>query len=166
MKESKYDLVKQGSTSYAVVYPADTIPGSYVDIAADELCDLISESTGVFLSCIPDTGLTHKTDNKYISLGNTSLLASSGLDTDTSGLGGDGYKIITKDQSVFLYAKTTHGVLYAVYEFLYYQFGFEFLPKTVTVWRKAFPIKIAEFRLYRYSFHCAAIYGRRNAELQ
>ena len=126
VKESKYDFFRQGSTAYAIVFPEDTIPGSYVDIAADELCDLISESTGVFLSCIPDTGLTHKTDNKYISLGNTSLLASSGLDTDTSSLGGDGYKIITKDQSVFLYAKTTHGVLYAVYEFLYYQFGFEF----------------------------------------
>lgn len=129
IKETSYDLVSGGRTDYTVVYPEDMANDSYVDIAVEELCNFFTESTGNTIACVSDKGLTHKASNKYISIGNTALLASSGIEVDTSALGGDGYKIKTVDQSVYLYGKTTYGTLYSVYEFLNRQFGYEFFAK-------------------------------------
>lgn len=128
MKETQYYLIENSSTEYKVVYPE--VRGSYIDTAVKELRTFLGEITpGITIKVSADTGLTHSADAKYISLGDTALLQSAGISVDKEKLGSDGYAIITKDQSVYLVGGSTHGTLFAVYEFLEKQFGYHFYAK-------------------------------------
>ena len=128
MKETQYYLIENSSTDYKVVYPE--VRGSYIDTAVKELRTFLGEITpGITIKVSADTGLTHTADAKYISLGDTALLQSAGISVDKEKLGSDGYAIITKDQSVYLVGGSTHGTLFAVYEFLEKQFGYHFYAK-------------------------------------
>lgn len=128
MNETPYYLIKNSATEYKVVYPE--VRGSYIDTAVKELRTFLGEITpGITIKVSSDTGLTHSADAKYISLGDTALLQSAGISVDKEKLGSDGYAIITKDQSVYLVGGSTHGTLFAVYEFLEKQFGYHFYAK-------------------------------------
>lgn len=128
MKETQYYLIENSSTDYKVVYPE--VRGSYIDTAVKELRTFLGEITpGITIKVSADTGFTHTADAKYISLGDTALLQSAGISVDKEKLGSDGYAIITKDQSVYLVGGSTHGTLFAVYEFLEKQFGYHFYAK-------------------------------------
>ena len=128
MNETPYYLIENSATDYKVVYPE--VHGSYIDIAVKELRTFLGEITpGITIKASSDTGLTHSADAKYISLGDTALLQSAGISVDKEKLGTDGYAIITKDQSVYLVGGSTHGTLFAVYEFLEKQFGYHFYAK-------------------------------------
>lgn len=128
MNETPYYLIKNSATEYKVVYPE--VHGSYIDTAVKELRTFLGEiSPGITIKVSSDTGLTHSADAKYISLGDTALLQSAGISVDKEKLGSDGYAIITKDQSVYLVGGSTHGTLFAVYEFLEKQFGYHFYAK-------------------------------------
>ncbi len=128
MKETQYYLIENSSTEYKVVYPE--VHGSYIDTAIKELRTFLGEITpGITIKVSADTGLTHTADAKYISLGDTALLRSAGITVDKGKLGTDGYAIITKDQSIYLVGGSTHGTLFAVYEFLERQFGYHFYAK-------------------------------------
>ena len=124
MKETEYYLIENGVSDYKIVYPEEH--GSYIDYAVDELRNFMGEATNGVFRTGSDKGLTHTAEGKYISLGDTSLLASSGIEVDKEALGSDGYKIVTKDQSVYLIGGSTHGTLFAAYEFLEKQFGYHF----------------------------------------
>lgn len=128
MNETPYYLIENSATDYKIVYPEAR--GSYIDIAVKELRTFLGEITpGITIKASADTGLTHSADAKYISLGDTALLQSAGISVDKEKLGTDGYAIITKDQSVYLVGGSTHGTLFAVYEFLEKQFGYHFYAK-------------------------------------
>lgn len=128
MNETPYYLIENSATDYKIVYPEAR--GSYIDIAVKELRTFLGEITpGITIKVSSDTGLTHSADAKYISLGDTALLQSAGISVDKEKLGTDGYAIITKDQSVYLVGGSTHGTLFAVYEFLEKQFGYHFYAK-------------------------------------
>lgn len=128
MNETPYYLIENSATDYKIVYPEAR--GSYIDIAVKELRTFLGEITpGITIKVSSDTGLTHTADAKYISLGDTALLQSAGISVDKEKLGTDGYAIITKDQSVYLVGGSTHGTLFAVYEFLEKQFGYHFYAK-------------------------------------
>lgn len=116
-------LLKDGATEYTVVTPrSDVTEMSY---AKTELITIFKEATGVALESRYDEGLTHTTDGKYISLGNTSLYRSSGLNLDLTSIKEDGVRIVTKDNTIYILGGSERGVLYAVYDFLNMNFGFE-----------------------------------------
>lgn len=116
-------LLEDGATEYKVVVPlSDSLELNY---AKTELITLFREATGVTLECVSDEGLSHNAANRYISLGNTALYRTSGLNVNLASLKEDGVRILTKDNTVFLLGGTDSGVLYAVYDFLNLHFGFE-----------------------------------------
>ncbi len=117
-------MVKAGATDYKVIVPSAM--SERLEFARDELIGFFKEATGITLACVSDTGLTHSATNKYISLGNTTLLATSGVSVDKSALGSDGVRIKTVDETVFLTGGGDDGVLNAVYTFLERVFDFEF----------------------------------------
>lgn len=65
-------LLKDGATEYKIVIPSGSV-STELSVARDELVRLFKEATGVTLQVVADTGLTHSSDNKYISLGNTTV---------------------------------------------------------------------------------------------
>lgn len=116
-------LLENGSTEYKIVMPVSD--SAEMDYAKTELITLFGEATGATLEWTFDTDLQHSAENKYISLGNTTLYRTSGLDVNFGELKEDGVRIITKDNTVFLLGGADSGVLNAVYDFLNLNFGFE-----------------------------------------
>lgn len=123
IEETTIDLVLDGKTDYVIVYPeqSDEMIRQH---AVTELTTFFQQATGIELDAKSDKNLTYSEDQKYLSIGKTSLLASSGIDVSQS-LGESGLKVVTKGQSVFMFGDTRFGTLYSVYEFLEHQFDFE-----------------------------------------
>ncbi len=122
-KDTNKDLIVNGKTDYILVYPANST--SFENTARKEFIDLFREATGIKMNAIPDTDLTYSDDAKYISLGNTTLLESSGVDIEKDKLGDDGVRIITKGNTVFLGGGEKRGPIYAVYDFMKVMFNYE-----------------------------------------
>ena len=122
-EETDNYLLKDGVTEYKVVLPKTDV--AEISYAKTELINMFEEATGVTLKSEFDTGLSHTKDGKYISIGDTTLYRSSGLNVDLSALTEDGVRILTKDNTIYLLGGSEKGVLYAVYDFLKMNFGFE-----------------------------------------
>ena len=116
-------LIQNGVSDYKIVYDADNISASKT--ACEEFIWLFEKATGKTLQRIPDTGLTHTADGKYISIGDTSLFETSGLTVDKLALGNDGVRIITKDKTIYLQGGGADGLIYSVYTFMQITFDFE-----------------------------------------
>lgn len=112
-----------GRTDYTLVYPADA--SATVIRAKNEFVYLFKKATGYSLSAVTDEGLTHSPNGKYISLGETNLLRTSGLAIDKKALGTDGGRIVTKDDTVYVVGGADKGTLYAVYTYMGLAFDFE-----------------------------------------
>lgn len=121
--ETNSVMVQNGASEYVVVIPADADETIYK--AKDEFIWLFEKATNAKLRWRFDGDLTHSASEKYISIGETSLLASTGVDKEISRLGSDGHRIVTKDNSVYLWGGTPKGSLYSVYTFMSVTFGFE-----------------------------------------
>ncbi len=116
-------LVSNGETDYKIVIPYGD---DKVSTAQGEFSAFFAEATGIRLEVVTDDGMTHNADNKYISIGNTTLLQSAGIEIDEEKLGRDGARIVTKDNTVYIFGATEYGTTYAVYDFLQIYFGLEF----------------------------------------
>lgn len=118
-------ILKDGKTDYKVVVPAEG-GSTLMAYAKTELVTIFKEATGVELPVISDNeALAHTSTGKYISLGDTTLYKSANLGVDKTPLREDGVRILTKDKTVYLIGGKDEGVLYAVYDFLKLNFGFE-----------------------------------------
>lgn len=103
---------------YKVLLPINA--SSSEQFAANELVYFIWQATGEQL---PIT--TELSGGKYLSLGNTALFEKSGDVLLHEKLGTDGVRVFTKDGHAFINSLSESGKIYAVYEFLRAQFGFE-----------------------------------------
>ena len=118
-------LVRNGVTEYSLLLPE--VCDTFLDFAVDEFSTLFKRATGVEIKVIRENkeGIAHTAEGKYISLGETKMLESSGVAIDYAELGTQGVRIITKDNSVYLVGGSTQGVLYAVYDFMQMVFDYE-----------------------------------------
>ncbi len=123
--DSEY-LVQNSSTQYKILLPAEQT--TYTDIAASELSTLLNEATGATLTLERETGdgYTHNASQKYISIGNTGLFKSTGLTADAKVLKREGYRIVTKDNNIYVFSAYDVGNLYGVYELMEILFNFEY----------------------------------------
>ena len=120
---TEHFVLKNGFTDYKIVMPVN--PTSVEDSAKSELLVLFEEATGIILPVISDAGLTHSADNKYLSIGNTALLESSGVEITQNGKTRNGYQISTKDKTIYIIGGSENGVLMGTYEFLFRTLNFE-----------------------------------------
>ncbi len=123
--DSKDDIyfTRNFSTSYQIVVPENRT--NIIDTAASELSSFLYSATGSRISVIEDSGLNYDESQKYLSLGNTSILGGSSITNSYDTLGESGYKLSTKGKQIIISAATDVGVLYGVYRFLKYTIGFE-----------------------------------------
>lgn len=125
MKETDEYLVKNGRTDYALVIAEDA--NSFDRTGRDEFVTLFKQATGINIRVLQESGAgyTHTKDTKYISIGKTKLLESSGLEINYDELGTQGVRILTKDKSIYITGGGTQGALYGVYDFMQITLNFE-----------------------------------------
>ena len=111
-KATGYYMVKNGKTPYKVVVPETE--SQNIEYAKSELSRFFKEATGINLKFISDKDLTHSADNRYISLGDTTLYRSLNRNDDIASLKKDGTKIFTQDKSVYIIGGKETGVLNGV----------------------------------------------------
>jgi len=124
-EESDTDLIKNGISDYVVVYPHKEEDELIKDTATSELVHFFKQATGVTLKVISDRGLKYDENSHYLSIGETSLLSKANVTIDKNKLGENGFRIVTKGESVFMIGGGRFGHLYSVYEFLKWQFNYE-----------------------------------------
>lgn len=116
-------IATDGQTEYKVVVPE--VMANPIVAAKDELLLFFEEATGVKLPVINDKDLIYSKNDKYISIGKTTLLEQVGIEPEAE-LGYSGTRIKTVDNSLFLYGKENFGALYAVYDLLNILFDYEY----------------------------------------
>ena len=116
------EFIKNGRTNYKLVLPM--IENNNLAIARKEFTWLFNEATGINIPAIKDEGLVHNADQKYISLGNTALLQSAGIEIDSEALGDDGVRIVTKDGNIYICGGGDFGTIYGVYDFFEIAFNY------------------------------------------
>lgn len=138
-------VVKDGVTEYVLVYPSER-KGSEGSVMIDEFTYFFEKATGVRIAKTVDTGLTHTAEGKYISLGDTTLLASANIEFDKKQLGLDGTYITTKDNTIYIIGYTERGALNGVYTFMEYNFNYDCFSN------EAYTIdEVKEFKLKNYN---------------
>ena len=116
-------LVKNGESSYSVMKPKGA--SATLNKAAEELVRYFGEATGYTLTVVDDSsGLSHGALQTYISLGETSLYDTAGIEGSFEK--SNGAYIYTKDCNIYITGGSDKGVLYGVYELLAELFGLEF----------------------------------------
>lgn len=126
-----FHFVKENTSGYTVVIPREYSEAE--EFAAQEFCDFVKAATGAAIEIVTDDRLSGgRESEKIVSLGRTSALDSSSLDTDTGDLNNDGFVIRTEGESVFIFADRDRGTLYGVYEFLERFLGIRFVTPDFT----------------------------------
>ena len=77
VQSTEFDLVKGGKTAYKIIVPAEAT--RFEVFAADELVYFFEQATGITLEIVKDTGVSTSTQNTYLSVGNTTVFAQSGV---------------------------------------------------------------------------------------
>lgn len=110
-------IVKDGKSDYSIIIPKGLEVSDDESFAASELRELFFEATGIMLEIKEDGDLVHNDENKYFSVGNTTLLKSSGIEKDET-LTYNGFQLITKGNTVYFIGKSTNATINSVYDFL------------------------------------------------
>lgn len=117
------NIVKDCKSEYKIVVPAEH--GKVIKFASQELQNVFFEATSCKLDIVLDTGLTYAEDKQYISLGDTTILASSNEQINKAQLGKQGARVLTKGKSVLIAGGDEYGVLFGVYDFLQKELNYE-----------------------------------------
>ena len=118
-QETDFSLVSDGRSDYEIVIAENAT--TLEKTAATELELLFYEATGVHLPIRTDGD--YNKSKPYISLGYNALLSDE-MRIGAAGLSESGYRMLNEGQNVFMFGPL-YGTLYAVYDFMNYQFGFE-----------------------------------------
>lgn len=123
--DTENKIVSNGLTDYIVVYPEQT--DEILMLAVTEFQDFFREATGIAIDARNDGAENFSANQKYISIGNTSLLESSGIDVEaaTTDLGLEGVRILTQGNSVFVFGNSSSACCFGVYDLLNVYFNYE-----------------------------------------
>lgn len=121
--ESNEWFISQAKCDYTILIGSDADNDEIT--ASRELQLLFREATGITLNILTDDAITYTKDSKFLSIGDNKASKSAGIVADMSKLKSQGYYLKTVDKSIFMIGATGLGSLYATYEFLSMEFGFE-----------------------------------------
>ncbi len=123
LKDTDIVLAENGKTEYTIVLSDDASASE--SYAAQLLQKQFEAATGATLSIGSDGGAALDENAKILSVGNTSVLESSGLTLGKDELNEDGFKIRRYGSTVVMGGYNGRGTIYSVQEFLNAQFGYE-----------------------------------------
>ena len=123
-EETSIKLADNGTTAYKIVI-SDTASAAE-EYAANELATYLGRATGATFPIVKDTTVSTATSQEYIlSVGRNDLLTASGIVVDREEVTRDGYKIVRKDNTVYICGGYDTGTAFGVYEFMNHQVGYE-----------------------------------------
>ncbi len=161
-------IIGENGKSYYYIYINSSAPKS-VKAAADDLKLYINKASGLSLKIVSGD---RTPSGNYISIGSTTALKASGI--NTTGIYSDGFRITTKDKNLFIFGNDTpdgnvnslggrsNGTANGVYTFLENYLGIkwlmpgeagEYIPKTEIVAIPAINILESSPFLYRHEPH-------------
>ena len=120
---SDKDLVKDGKSEYAIVYPENN-QNEWVDLAVEELQNFFYQATGIMLPVMKDSEAKNAGRNKVLSLDSTVYVTEENKE-QAGVLNDSGFIIRTEGDAVIILGNGNYGTLYGVYEFLHIQFGYK-----------------------------------------
>lgn len=123
LPESGNFLAQNGESDYVIVMPSQ--PSEKENMAKDELISSFAKSTGITLSSLTDEDVAYAPSSHFISLGENQLAKSLGLSASEEELTNQGYRIVTRDASVFIFGPGKKSTLYGVYEFMEHEIGYK-----------------------------------------
>ncbi len=135
-------IVKDGKTDYKILVPDEA--SETISSAVSELTQFFKTATGIQLETVKDSARSQ--NGKYLSVGKTELFKSTGTVFGEK-FGRDGFRLITRDENVFMCGNEDIGSVYAVYEFLNRALGFEVYYKDCISLDK----DVKELKLYNYN---------------
>ena len=138
-------LVENGKSDYTIVIPE--MKTVYEDYASKEVQRFISQSTGVTLPIIYDTGLDANESAAYIAIGNTVLFDGELSEAEYGESGG---MIDVENKTVFLLGAKGYGLLNATYKFLNYEIGFKAYALDEVVCETKDKVNLLAFDEYKY----------------
>ncbi len=152
-------LVQNGKSEYIFVIPETTVENDKQSLlsAREEFIRFFQRSTGVTLEVKVDTTLPeteHNENQKYISLGQTTLLKSldgteNAIDYSKEECGYDGGKIVTVDNNIYIIGFTNRGTYQMVYTFLQRTFNWECYSANTVVYDE----NVTDLKLRDYKIH-------------
>lgn len=146
VQSTEFDLVKGGKTAYKIIVPAEAT--RFEVFAADELVYFFEQATGITLEIVKDTGVSTSTQNTYLSVGNTTVFAQSGIAVTEEELGPSGFKLQRKDKTIIMAGYREYGTLNAVYEFLHVAFGFRcYYADEIALAKNVTDLKLPDFNI-------------------
>ena len=107
-------LINNGESEYKIVIPEES--SGLLQVASSDLSRFLSEATGVNIPVVKDNAVSG--NDKFISIGQTTLLKDTDITYSYDELGRDGYKIITLEDDLYLIGGEDYGSMYAAYELL------------------------------------------------
>lgn len=138
------DFIVNGLTEYVIVIPENP-SNQETTFGASELQYFLNKATGVEIDIVSDKDLVFDESKKYISLGDTTLIEGSGIVVDKEKLTRSGFRILSKGNSVFLIGGGDFGTLYAAYEFLTQEIGFEVYSDDEIYYNVSSSLKLHEY---------------------
>lgn len=143
-------IVENGESDYILLLPDDANERSQLVTARAEFIRLFRRATGIKLEAYFESSTAQVVQDaiesgKYISIGDTNLLAESGVEVPEN-LGVDGSIIRTVGNSVYIVGGGDYGSLYGVYNFMTICFEFEPYYKDCVVINS----NVSELKLYNF----------------
>ena len=138
-------IVENGRSDYKVVIGENA--NNMENYAAQELVSFIHKSSNVKLSIVSDDNITADFSGKYISIGDTSLSQKGEITVDQKTYTLDGYRIVTKDNTLILKGASGYGTLYSVYGFLEHAIGYHAYAVDELYFEKKNDIPLLDFNL-------------------
>ena len=139
-------LYRFGKSDYKIVIPENATTQEI--FAAEELNLRFSESTDYKFEVIRDTNLSYSEDQKYLSIGNTKLLETCGVNFKQETLSKNGYKLQTVGNSVFFVGGNVvdaTGSVNAVYKFLEDSIDYKYYAKDCVQYDRVYDLKLKNY---------------------
>ena len=148
VKERKNEyLVKEGQSDYKIVVSSEAKTNE-LDAAA-LIAEYFEKSLGVKLETVKDSRINSaSTAGKYISVGDTTIMRSSGVAIPLDQYGTSGFRIVTKDRTVLLSGARNAfraGTYYAAQEFLYHTINWRAYAKDEIKYDVLESVKLADY---------------------
>ena len=142
--ETSDSIISSGSSQYKIVIPENA--STIVENAAKEIQDMLALSTSVKLPIITDKDIVYyPNQSKFISVGETKLVAFADVEIDKQTLQDSGFRIESKGKSVFLVGGGDHGTYFAVSEFLKHTIDYGIYANDEKIYNKKANVKFYDF---------------------
>lgn len=138
-------LAQGGETQYKIVLPEEY--ALVLMTGANEIATYIQLSTGATMPVVTDAQVTGGTEEYYISVGETKMLQEEGITATRAELTTDGYKIIRKDNTVFILGASDRATAFGCFEFLEQEIGYEVYTATEVDYQTYDTLYLKDFNL-------------------